>query len=324
MFGPLQWVFLLRWILNCHQERQLLKETKVREEPLLNETKAREERILNETQAREAEMRMLRDKIDRQQDQALLLALRGLQRTMDPLIAAQAYNNRVCPLTRLPEELLLNIIDFLADDPVALHCLQTVSAAFWRLLGPKSVIWKRAWYVLLSDPDRARHLRDEPLRLQYIRLLQRDGRCDDCRRWNDAHIRSADRHCPFKPRRRDTLYCLPCGSLHDVCPSSYPYQLPGEHLGERPCLGQQGSVRLCEHVQIIWVSIKAHIDTWRQQQRGGQESQDQQVEACLDSFNIECHDASHDTRCTASEAPTWPRARLAIGLDRRSVLLILE
>lgn len=68
MFGPLQLILRLQWILNWHQERQLLKETKVREEPLLDETKAREECILNETQAREAEMRMLRDKIDRQQD----------------------------------------------------------------------------------------------------------------------------------------------------------------------------------------------------------------------------------------------------------------
>lgn len=340
MFG------LLRWILTWPRRRQLLNETKVRKEPLLNETnaseerilkeaKAREERILNETNAREdrflkqtqaceAEMRMLWDKIDRQQAQALRLDLRELQRTMDPLIAAQAYNNRVCPLTRLPEELLLNIIDFLADDPVTLHCLQIVSAIFLRLLGRKSVIWKGAWYWSSYDRGQARHLRNDPLRLRYIRLLQRDGRCDNCRRWNDAHMRSSYSGCQFKQIKRHTLHCHSCGSLHDISQFSHHYQLPGEHRGERQCLGQQGSVQLCEHVQITWASIKARIDAWRQQQRGGQGSRDQQVEACLGSFNIECHDASYDTCCTASEAPTWPLARLAIGLDRRSVRLILE
>lgn len=64
---------------------------------------------------------------------------------------------------------------------------------------------------------------------------------------------------------------------------------------------------MCNHIQITWAAIKAHIDDWRRQQhyRGGD------WQACLDSFSIECHDASHDIRCTASEPPTWPRARLS-------------
>jgi len=80
-------------------------------------------------------------------------------------------------------------------------------------------------------------------------------------------------------------------------------------------------VQLCEHVQIAWASIKVHIDEWRQQQRrGGGDWQ-----TCLDSFNIECHDASHDMRCTTLEPPTWPRARLRTGtLDSDIVFLNLE
>lgn len=312
MFG------LFQWIRKRREERQLLEETK----------------------AREAEMRILREKRDHQQARALLLTLQELQRTMDPLIAAQAYNNRFCPLTRLPEEVLLHIIHFLGDDAVTLHCLQIVSGTFFRLLSRQSDIWKDTWYSDSHEIYRARScfLQHDALRLPFRRLLQRDGRCDNCRRWNDAHMRSSFEDCKFQQRQlsydmpggprvasyldsgdQRRLYCHPCGSLHDICQFPYTYQ----HPGERRCLGQQGSVQLCEHVQIAWASIKAHIDDWRQKQRGGG---DWQVEACLDSFNIECHDASHDTRCTASEAPTWPQARLRIGKDcnHDKVLLILE
>ncbi|KAJ4366840.1 hypothetical protein N0V83_007368 [Neocucurbitaria cava] len=176
------------WLRKRREERQLIKEIEAREA----ERRIQQEKQDNEIEAREAEMGIQREKRNDQQAQALLLTLYELQRTMDPLIAAQVYNIRFCPLiSRLPEELLM-------------------------------------------------------------------------------------------------------------------------------C--QQGSVQLCEHIQITWASIKAHIDGWRQQQRGGGDWQ-----ACFDSFNIECHDASHDTRCTASEAPTWPRARLGTGtFDSSIVVLNLE
>lgn len=53
--------------------------------------------------------------------QALLIILGQLQRTMDPLVAAQVYDYGLCPfLSRLPEELFLCTFDFLLDDPPAL------------------------------------------------------------------------------------------------------------------------------------------------------------------------------------------------------------
>ncbi|KAJ8109697.1 hypothetical protein OPT61_g7273 [Boeremia exigua] len=86
------------------------------------------------------------------------------------------------------------------------------------------------------------------------------------------------------------------------------------------CLGQQGSVQLCEHVQITWAEIRAHIIGWQQQQHGHEDWQ-----SCLDSFSIECHSASHDTRCTDSEITTWPTARLGIStLNSDLVVLNLE
>lgn len=106
-------LFFLRWIQKWREERQLIKEI----------------------EAREIERRIHREKQDNEQAQALTLALPELQRTMDPLIAAQVYNDRICPfVSRLPEELLLCVLDFLCDDIFALRCLRVVSRIFRRLL----------------------------------------------------------------------------------------------------------------------------------------------------------------------------------------------
>jgi hypothetical protein len=107
-----------------------------------------------------------------------------------PPIAAQVYNHRFCPLiSKLPEELLLCIFDFLCDDIVTLHCLRIVSRVFLRLLHDQSAVWKWQWYAnRLSGfvHCQASYLRD-PVKLQFQRLLQRDGRCDNCKRWHDTH-----------------------------------------------------------------------------------------------------------------------------------------
>jgi hypothetical protein len=76
-------------------------------------------------------------------------------------------------------------------------------------------------------------------------------------------------------------------------------------------------VKLCEHVQINWASIRGHISDWQQRRPGD-------WQACLDSFSIECHDPSHDMRCTAEEAPTWPRARLRIVSISNPDLVVLS
>ena len=309
--------FFSGWIRKRREERQFIKETSEAEEQ--ERRKRREEREK-------------REKRDDQYAQALLLTLSELQHTMDPLIAAQVYNNRFCPISRLPEELLLCILDFLCDDVIALHCLRIVSRIFFRLLKRQLVIGSNAWYRVapVSTKSNASYLQRD-LMLQFRRLLQRDGRCDNCRHWNDTCEYQLFDDCKFRQlfRRRPDglrdhllyrrLYCYACHSLQDVCEFSSTYQQSSRHQPERRCLGQQGSVQLCEHIQITWASIKAHIDDWRQQQRGGD------WHGCLDSFNIECHDASHDTRCTASEAPTWPRALLGTSiLDSGIVVLNLE
>lgn len=136
-------------------------------------------------------------------------------------------------------------------------------------------------------------------------------------------------------------HCLACDTDNDICQFPMAYEQPpqAQHPSPRLRLGQQGSVQLCEHVHIAWASITTHIEDWRRRQQQQHEEVGKVVEvegaaednwqACLDSFYIECHDPTHDTRCTASEAPTWPRARLGTSSgfwyhDPDIVVLFLE
>ncbi|EUC40472.1 hypothetical protein COCMIDRAFT_108752 [Bipolaris oryzae ATCC 44560] len=270
-------------------------------------------------------------KQNNQQAQELLAAFHKLQCTMDPLIAAQVYNSRFCPLTgRLPDELILCILTFLRDDVVALSCLRIASRKFLYILGNE--LFEEYMDHRLYHPIVLPKVPKD----QFRRLLQRDDRCDNCKRWNNTCNPQYSDCCKFRPRSawgedaaeytqlHRKLHCYACNTLHFAYEFAFDKQESSNHQPKRQCLGQQGSVQLCKHIQITWATIKAHIDDWRRQQqyRGGD------WQACLDSFNIECHDASHDTRCAASEPPTWPRARLNtmhIGLTHPdTVVLNLE
>ena len=298
----------------------------------------RRSRPLEERKAPKCDLRTQPEKLDEQQARALLQTLHNLKRNMDPLIAAQVYNNHFCPFGRLPEELFLRVFHFLEDDAVTLHCLRITSRVFLRLLHYKLSIWRDEWYIFTQTHciDRTMHLRHNLL-LQFRRLIQRDGRCNNCRRWNATQTSHAYDDCKFRQafRHQDgavslhiyrELYCNACDSAHGVCQFTSTDQKSDDEQ-ERQCLGQQGSVQLCEHVQITWASIMDHINDWRhkQQLEAGGEVAGASWHGCLDTFNIECHESIHDTRCTTSEKPTWPRARLrSHDFDRKSVVLSLE
>mgnify|MGYP004507530339 CR=1 FL=1 len=229
-------LFFSRWIQKRRKKRQLIKDT----------------------ESREVERRNHQEERNDQQARALLLTLCKLQRAMDPLIAAQIYNSHFCPLiSRLPEELLLCMFDFLCDDDVALLRLRIVLRIFLRPLNNQPVRWGEA----RSIRGKAFYLHDVP-RLQFRQLLQRDGRCDNCRHWNDACGHQLFDDCKFQQDLclisngvldhllYSRLHCYTCHSLHDVCQSSSTYQQSWKHQPKRRCLGQQGSVQLYAHIQI--------------------------------------------------------------------------
>lgn len=243
-------------------------------------------------------------------------------------------------MTRLPEELLLNVLDFLHGDDVTLYCLRWTSRTFLRLIHKDSKSWG-----MRRDLISPIYL-DPPELLQLRRLAEKDGRCESCRRWN-ARQEHTDRPCKFQHsslREKPIIlgreyrwsdygrpYCSACETDHDICLFPMAYQKPPQHQDLCPqiCLGQLGSVQLCKHIYITWDTITSHFDAWRRQSGEGGACDESDWKACLGSFSIECRDATHDMRCTDSETPSWPRARLDTidgycAYEPDSVILYLE
>ncbi|PVI08513.1 hypothetical protein DM02DRAFT_722736 [Periconia macrospinosa] len=335
----------LRSIKKWFRKRQLIKKARKIEEQ--NAKIEKRQRKAAEAQDYKSIEEQLEER-NRHQTQNLLLIFDKLQHTMDPLVASRVFNTHFCPLiSKLPEELLLCILDYLWDDPVTLQCLRAVSSTFFRLLHRRSNLWNYAYhnnqsifwnFMYLSylsitgidaqgitaaylDKSNALNL-NHYLQWQLRRLLQRDGRCDNCKAWNDDYQRHTFDYCKFeapiivntpcKPR----LKCYGCYDQHDIYEFSLEEKMAKKHT--RVCLGRQGTVQLCEHVQIPWARIETHIKTfWYQEHHSDWQT-------WLDEFKIECKHSSHDTRCTPSEAPTWPQARLGLSSLRSRIILSLE
>lgn len=257
---------------------------------------------------------------------------------VDPLVAARDYNIKNSRLASLPDDILLLILDSIGDDVLTLYSLRRVSQVFRRIIYEPR-IWRhmrtstsleRYWY--LSEDDRLR------LKLH----LQRDGMCEDCMFWcefrgnrlsrksiqdqelNSSRLRE-DSGCKFNsgsdPLRR--LHCSPCGTHHDPHAFSSPHQDPGRQTQDMGCLGRQGAVQLCEHVHLSWSDIESHIAQWEKDRPRPWPGKT--WKSCLAQFKLECHDPSHDTRCTEDGIPSWPQARLQVhDLGKPTVVLTLE
>lgn len=266
----------------------------------------------------------------------MVLTLHDLQRTMDPLIAAQVYNNSHSLLTRLPEELLLCILHYIGDDMLTLFCLRRVSRVFRRLIYEPD-IWKymyepEKWNYMSNPFPRMFAYLDEtgwdvPIDNKLRQRLQRDGMCDKCILWCDVSVkgwfgqiieafkgtRDGFLGCKFQSQLGSGLHYDACDSHRDVLAFPPSKQQPDKR--ERRCLGCQGAVQLCEHIHISWAAIETHITNW-------QRRKPEDWKACFDHFDVECHDPSHDTRCTAEEAPTWPRARLQSAASNKNLVVL--
>ena len=260
--------------------------------------------------------------------------------TIDPFVAAQLHNIKKCRLTRLPQELLLCILEHIGDDAVTLRCLRRVSRIFRRLIYD-NVLWERikvpdwCWSSQFMTETTSRLSEDEEKLLK--QHLQSDGMCKNCRLWCDvpatgwlasliqtvnlATTRQVSGYeCKFQSKG-PRLLCNGCGTRQST-QNFADYEKDPFNPGRR-CLGRQGAVQLCEHVHILWEDIENHFAEWERRIPGEWGLRDWW--ACLEDFFIECHDPSHDRRCTAEESPTWPRASLRTGNKKRNaVLLSLE
>ncbi|KAK3358348.1 hypothetical protein B0T24DRAFT_600232 [Lasiosphaeria ovina] len=219
---------------------------------------------------------------------------------MDPLVAARVHNANHSPINRLPDEL-------------------RVARRFRRIIDDPQ-IWKviRASYLLRRSGQifEMAALFPKALREELWRRIQKDGMCDKCRL-----LRAGAPDSPDAARLRCPLDCpvvlrAPFGLHCDGCSGG-----GGGGYDAHLCLGRHGAVRLCEYVNISWADMEPYLSEWQQQQ----DPHDGQ--ACLDGFSVEYRDPSHDTRCRAEDAPTWPRAGLkteAYRTSSRVAVLTLE
>lgn len=210
---------------------------------------------------------------------------------MDPLLAARLYNNRHCPLPSLPNEILLYILRYLADDILSLHCLRRVCSIFRRFLDvgmmrrlctPRNIILGSMGYRL-----------EPKLQAEFMQYLERDGLCNQCKEKGKISY-----YCPFKLR------------------NGFVAVRSDKHFG------RHGAVQLCEHRYITWSTIENHIMDWWK--RCKQEGVAMKWKECCDSFLIECDDPSHNRPCRRGGTPTRPRARLQEKPLSRGVTLSLD
>lgn len=171
---------------------------------------------------------------------------------MDPLIAA-GFHNLICsPLCRLPEELLLDIIQQL--DLVSIRSLRRVSRLFIRLFSsPKfyntyDSTCKRFSFEHWYDPGDNLYTTWFP-KLQV--LLNRDigDCCEDCRK---------KRTGPNWARKnasltKEYLHCSGCRIDHPVCLFSKIQR--STRAKSRMCIGREGFVRICEHRAVTWKEL---------------------------------------------------------------------
>lgn len=267
---------------------------------------------------------------------------------MDPLLAAEFHNVYHSPVGRLPDELVLDILRCLGDDIVALHCLRQVSRKFRRLICSRD-IWRylglpeSSKFNPVIPRDMWSYSKDQ--REQLRQHLRRDMVCNKCLLNSnvsteghqgakfsfDGYLLCSRHNCPFRTQRRREItqwFCYACGRNHDPDTDFVGHSIRDyegeeeeeenkeedeeeleeeEHRGE--CLAFQGAVRLCEHVSISWDAIMTYVAKQRAD-RGHLEVDGPEWRAWLDSFKVECHDPSHDTRCSAATEPTWPKATL--------------
>lgn len=247
---------------------------------------------------------------------------------MDPLIAAQVYNQTFSPIYRFPEEILLPIInDCISVDPFALPCLWRVSRIFHLLITDQFMKgrelqapdWEPNWETVESYSRPFWVLRSQPKNRS---RLQRDRLCPRCK--DGGWGREPDWNCWFN--HDYDIYCRGCGREHSqTCFDISALQKSAllrkatlqkavlEKAGLQPrgnlcldnmwkCLGHTGSVKLCEHMHIYWHEVESHILKWQQKSPKDWMKH-------IHDFTRECGHKSHDRRsCGDSCAPSWPRA----------------
>ncbi|KAH7010546.1 hypothetical protein EDB80DRAFT_682997 [Ilyonectria destructans] len=169
-------------------------------------------------------------------------------------IVASAYRNQMrSPLIRLPDRLIVAIIERLDLDDIVQ--LRQASRDFMRLFSQSKSFWK---YHLTkaSDPYHYEYLtRIWATPVYYPRHARSNTLCDSCTAFRQQRGCQSDNELaqsiPF-------LYCSGCNMEHRAFYFSAQQRL--ESNQERICSAHEGRVSLCGHISITWDAAQRLAD----------------------------------------------------------------
>lgn len=244
--------------------------------------------------------------------------------SVDPLLAACAHNKEFSLLLKLPDEILLNILQFLLLDIREIYYIRRVcrklrymaydDALEPRLFRTNQVL--RGSHMLHQD----RFISGEDNRMPFGVLpwdaapgfeaaLRKQTLCKPCQAAHPERMPPGG--CVFFETPTRFIYCAGCNTYHPR--NAFSYSQRRRSQAGRICIGREGQLQLCEHVSITWADIEAHL---------AKSSKEHDFFKAVSDFHIVCQHPSHNFACksTSRLAPseascndhTRPCARLQV------------
>ncbi|KAK3934623.1 hypothetical protein QBC46DRAFT_273420 [Diplogelasinospora grovesii] len=186
-----------------------------------------------------------------------------------PLVAATLHNCQHSPIYRMTEEILMIIMKHLDADILTQHCLRRASRLFRRLIlgshyrpySPNPGVDDMRYLWDLNDEYWT--LRGfEPGHMDMLRSrLRNDQLCTACLQSSELNRTSENSlawiGCKFSswPRSQCRLHCAGCDRFHDG--RAFSAAQAGKE--KRICIGREGALRLCEHIQISWSDVESGL-----------------------------------------------------------------
>lgn len=252
--------------------------------------------------------------------------------SVDPLLAACAHNREFSLLLKLPDEILLAILQFLLSDIRDIYYIRRVCRKLRYLTEDKTLepgLFRkfkafRGFHMLHSD----RFISKEDNRMPFgviswdsmpgfVTTIRKQTLCEQCQVQVARQGRIKSHLCVFVETPPKYTYCAGCNTHHTR--NAFSHTQRRRNSGNRTCIGREGRLQLCEHVSISWADIEAHL---------AMSSREKDVFKALSDFHIVCKHPNHNFACksTSRLAPsevscndhTRPCARLQV--DRHSTI----
>ncbi|KAH7014849.1 hypothetical protein EDB80DRAFT_678816 [Ilyonectria destructans] len=178
---------------------------------------------------------------------------------MDPIVASAYWNQTRSPLVRLPDALIVTIMERL--DLHDILRLRHVSRDFMRLFSQSKAFWKYHLTDAHNHEKRTFLARIwatpvDRFPEQHLRSYIFAPVCDSCINFRKHKGYGSDRELlqavPF-------IYCAGCKMEHRAFYFS-AQQRHESNDDERLCRGREGCITLCEHVSITWDSAQRLAD----------------------------------------------------------------